>query len=268
MLIRKSGNLVTYHFSNLSKQKDLIHFVSSRVGGVSNPPYSTLNLSLCTGDTYKDVIRNRRQLFGSFRIPLRRATFANQRHTSNVKIITKEMRGSGVLSYKSGIDNTDAMLTNQPDICLVVLTADCVPIILYDQKKKVIGVVHSGWKGTASKIVTKTIHLMFDEFISKPEDILVGIGPSIGPENYEVGMDVIKVIRKSFPKYELIRKVSKEKGLLNLWEANFRQLISAGVSRSNIELARICTYQNSNMFYSYRKGHPTGLFGTGVMLKT
>jgi polyphenol oxidase len=267
MVIKKHGSLVTYHFKNLSKAEGLVHFVSTRKGGVSKPPFDKLNIGFQIGEEDKNVLANRKILFDAMGITLKSAVFAKQIHSPNVKIVSQKMSGFGAFTYKTSIKDTDAMVTNEPDICLVVRTADCVPIVVYDRKNKVIGIIHSGWKGTVSKITSKTVGIMINKFKSKPKDIVIGIGPSIGPESYEVGMDVINQIRRAFPGLDLVKMVSKEKGLLNLWEANLQQLLALEIPRKNIEVAGICTYQNFDNFYSYRKSHPTGLFCTGVMMK-
>lgn len=249
-------------FGGLSRMAGLRHFVSTRIGGFSPPPYDSLNLGLHVEDADRAVIRNREGLASSIGAPLRYLTFAKQVHGSRVAVITEQMRGLGSSDYASAIDDTDAMVTDVPDICLVVLVADCVPILFHDPRRGVIGVAHAGWKGTAGGIAARVVDAMTREYGSDPAGILAGIGPSIGPCCYEVGEQVIDAFRSDSG---LLTRHGGHTHL-DLWQANRTQLLSVGVPDASIEVARICTCCNADRFYSYRKHGVTGRFGAGIMI--
>jgi YfiH family protein len=149
------------------------------------------------------------------------------------------------------------------------MSADCVPVLLYDPVKGAVGAVHAGWKGTVGKIVTATVKAMQEMFGTNPKDLKAGIGPSICPEVYEVGEEVIEAAVKAFGTKEglITHENGQGKGYFNLWEANRIQLLSMGVPADAIEVAGICTYRQSHQFFSARKsGNRAGRFAAGIML--
>jgi YfiH family protein len=240
------------------------------MGGASHPPFHSLNLGFHVGDNQQTVIKNRRRLACALGIPSSCFTFAKQIHKGGVKIITEKLRGAGSVEQGKTIDGADALVSNVPNICLVVLIADCVPVLFYDPVKNVAGVAHAGWRGTLRQIVKNTIGVFQEGFGSLSRDIIVGIGPSIGPCCYEVGQEVIAQVEEAFPSKEIyIDRVTKEgKGFFDLWEANKAQLIGAGIPERNIEVAKICTHCSHDSFFSHRfqKGR-TGRFGAGIMIQ-
>jgi len=267
MIQKRVNSLILCFFENLSRFKEIQHFISTRVGGCSSSPYESLNLGFRVGDKPEKVLKNRERLALALRIPLENFTFANQVHGDNVKIVTKELKGRGSLDYGDAIEETDAMITNVPGICLTILVADCVPILFFDYKKKAIGVAHAGWRGTILGIAKRTIEMLEKAFGCSPSTIYVGIGPSIGPCCYDVGLDVALQFKNIYDR-KICFKGSNNKIYCNLWEANRMQLIEAGVPEENIEIAKICTSCNSRYFFSERKEKgKTGRFGAGIMLK-
>ena len=269
MLETRLQSLSTFRFQNLSKQSEIDHFVSTRSGGLSPTPYESLNLGFHVGDTPETVLQNRKRLAANIGIPLSDFTISKQVHSGTVTIITEEMRGYGTADLDTAVEATDAMITNVPRLCLTVLAADCVLVLFYDPHKKVIAAVHAGWRGTVKLAAQKTAETLKQEFDCNPTDILVGIGPSIGPCHYEVGPDVISQVKDTFGSTDgyISAETSDGKGYFNLWEANKRQVIEAGIPAQNIEVAQICTYCNVHLFFSERhqKGR-TGRFGAGIML--
>jgi len=269
MIKKYINSLPVYLFENLLKYKNIQHFVSSRIGGVSQYPYNSLNLGLHVEDKAENVLENRKILASHLRTKLNNFTMAKQIHKNNVTIVTDKMRGKGSRDYQNAINATDALLTSKPNIYLNVLVADCVPILFFDPIKKVIGAVHTGWRGTVRLIAQKSIQRTQEFFSSEPSDIIVGIGPSIGPCCYEVGSDVISQVEKVFPSKEdyIINSPSNDKGYFDLWKANQAQLIQAGIPEENIEVAELCTCCNADMFFSVRhqKGE-TGRFAAGIMI--
>ncbi len=155
----------------------------------------------------------------------------------------------------------DAIITNIPNICLMMRFADCVPILLFDPEKRVVGIAHAGWIGTVNKIAGKTVTKMVQNFGTNPTDVLAAIGPSIGPDHYQVGEDVINKVDNSFGNSSEKLFVHKDgKSYFDLWKANQIVLTEVGVNK--IEVAGICTQCNLNDWYSHRGEHgKTGRFG-------
>ncbi|MFN3533472.1 MAG: polyphenol oxidase family protein, partial [Candidatus Brocadia sp.] len=146
MIEKNVSSLSLWFFQHLLKYGEICHFVSTRNGGFSHPPYDSLNLGLHVGDNPETVLKNRKRLASVLGIPLGNFTIAQQVHGCNVGIIGEESRSSGAFHCDTAISATDAMVTSTPNICLMVLQADCVPILFFDAKKRVIGVAHAGWR--------------------------------------------------------------------------------------------------------------------------
>jgi YfiH family protein len=269
MIEKRHGLLTLLFFNHLLRFKEIEHFLSTRTGGFSEFPYQSLNLGLQVGDDPDKVLKNRRRLAEAIGIPLNRFTIARQIHSDNVRIISNDVRGSGSTDHENAIEGTDAMATNVAGICLVILVADCVPMLFFDPVQRAIGVAHAGWKGTLQLIAQKTVMAMEKAFDSLAEDIVVGVGPSIGPCCYKVGPEVISQVEIIFhTKKEYILNESKSgEGYFDLRKANLDQLLHAGIERKNIEMAMSCTCHTSDLFFSYRqqKGS-TGRFCAGITL--
>lgn len=264
MKVQQSGSLPLWQFEHLLQYSEISHYVSSREGGVSEGEYATLNLGYTSGDYPGHVTENRRRLAEAMDTSTGSFFFPEQVHGNNIKLINSPED----LQYD--LKATDGMLTQIPGICISVLTADCVPVIFFDPKVKAIGVAHAGWKGTVQDITGKMIERFVEEFYSNPADILAGIGPSVGPEVYEVGTDVIAAVHHKFSDkaMHVLYETGNGKAYLDLWRANHIQLEEKGVPANNIETAAICTYTHYKQFFSARKlGVQCGRFGTGIMLK-
>ncbi len=270
MIEKKVNSLSISLFENLSKYEEIGHFVSTRPAGHSSPPYDSLNLSFNVGDDPKNVLKNRKLLTDTLGISLAALTTSKQDHNSHVQIVSAALRGKGSADYQGAVSATDAMVTNVPDICLMILVADCVPIVFFDPSKAVIGVVHAGWKGTLQRIGQKTVEVLEEHFDCSPGDILAGIGPSIGPCCYQVGPEVVSEAERVFGTREhfVSNKTEDGKAYLDLWSANLAQLRQAAIPEKNIEVARVCTCHHPDEFFSYRyeKGK-TGRFGAGIIIR-
>jgi YfiH family protein len=253
--------LPLWQFDKFSGIRNLQHFVSCKAGGYSENGFGELNLSYKVGDDPKRVDRNRSRLAEVFGISSEKIIFPVQTHSNHIKIVTASTKAED-------IEDTDAILTNEKGIMISVMSADCVPVLLYDHEKKVAAAIHAGWRGTMAEIVKLTVEKMKDVFDTKPSSIRAGIGPSISDEVYEVGEEVIKAVEKVYGSKEgIISREQNGKGFCNLWEANRIQLVKAGVLPGNIEVAGICTYKNSDTFFSYRKdGVKAGRFAAGLMM--
>lgn len=166
------------------------------------------------------------------------------------------------------IAETDALMTNQRGLCLCVQTADCVPILLFDPVKNVVAAVHAGWRGTVNQIAAKTLREMKSHYSCSGKDILAVIGPSIGPEVYEVGNEVVEAALASIPEAKLtLHRNSAGKFHFNLWEANRLILLSCGLKYKNIEILEECSFLESDKYFSARReGVQTGRMVSGIML--
>lgn len=270
MIEKKTGPLSIFFFESLLKQKGVDHFVSTRFGGFSSGVYEFLNLGFHVGDDPRKVKKNRALLTSTLKIHQDSFITSKQTHGDTVMVVTEKSKKQGENESGKAVGTADAMITNLPHVCLMVLVADCAPILFLDTAKRAIGVVHAGWRGTVRCIVQNAVKMLQKSFGSLPGDIIVGIGPSIGPCCYEVGPEVIGRIEKRYhdTKGYIDRTLPNGRGYFDLWRANKVQLIQAGISEENIEIARICTCCQNNKFFSerYQKGK-TGRFGGGIVLR-
>ena len=205
------------------------------------------SLALHTGEEEKKIIQNRNILNEHF--PNKHFIVANQTHSDNIVVITKPKNSWLTKRENHAIEDCDALITNQKNIMLTIMTADCVPILLFDTKQKVIAVIHAGWKGTEQKITLKTVKKMRQIFNSDPKDIIAGVAPSIGKCCYEVDWNVAK----NFQNIENSYDNKGEKQMLDLPYINKIQLLHAGLKKENIEMSNVCTACEVESYFSYRK---------------
>jgi polyphenol oxidase len=261
MFTVQKENLKIWQFENLAAEKAVSHFVTGRYGGVSEGETGSLNLSFTVPDQPENVRENRKRVADFLGVPEQNLIFPKQTHTKNIGIVT------ATENHKEFSD-TDALITNVKGISIAVMSADCVPVLLYDRLNKAVAAIHAGWRGTVQKIVKETIDLMIQTYGTQTEHLIAGIGPSICQDVYEVGEEVIEVVKKAFGNNpDLLRDGKTGKAYLNLWEANRIQLLETGVKAENIEISGLCTFTNSNEFFSARKSDRSGRFAAGIMLQ-
>ncbi len=234
-----------YRFNHFRKYDNLIHAVTMK----SNNQSYAFSLALHTQEDEKEIIANRHKL-EKFICSNKKLYFivANQTHGKSVKVIDT-LKTKGWDSLNNAIENCDALICNKKGVILTILTADCVPILLYDSVKGVVAAIHAGWKGTKENIVQETIVKMEEEFGTNSKDIVAGIAPSIGSCCYEVGKEVAKNFFNTPKAYSK----KEDKYMLNLPYINQQQLLNCGVKEKNIEMSGICTACNVDRFFSYRK---------------
>ena len=256
------------YFRNLSTYDRILHFISTRQGGVSLNGQSSLNLSFSQETDAEKVLENRKRLAGKAGFDLSCLTLAQQQHTCNVALVTTREKGSGAFSNTGRLVETDAMITRTPGICLMVMTADCVPVLLFDPVENVIAAIHAGWRGTVKRIVSETLSAMSKNFGCKPENILAGIGPSIGVCCYEVGIEVVTEVREVFDHPRDFLPEHEGKPHFDLRSANRYILEKEGVLSGHIETIDLCTSCFPELFFSHRgQKANTGRMGAGIMLK-
>ncbi|CAA6811121.1 MAG: COG1496: Uncharacterized conserved protein [uncultured Sulfurovum sp.] len=231
-----------YTFHNLSQKNSCHHLVTQKNKAV---PYS-FSLALHTNEKEEDIINNRKHLSKNF--PNTKFIVANQTHGANIHIVNKNEE-LGWESLENAIQDCDALITNQKDMMLTILTADCVPILLFDPIQNVVAAVHAGWKGTQQEILLKTVQKMQEVFNTDPKNILAGIAPSIGKCCYEVDWNVAQ----HFKEIEEAYTQQTEKYMLDLPHINKLQLLKAGLNKENIEMSNVCTACEVEHYFSYRK---------------
>lgn len=238
-----------FHFFDF---ENITHGITSR-NTADTSKYGSFNLATHVGDNPQKVASNRDKLAITLGVKAEQVVFADQTHSVNVGVVN---------SIATELTDTDAMITNQKGICLNVLTADCVPVILFDPVKNVIGVVHAGWKGTMGEITRATVLKMKEVYDVESTNLLAGIGPCISFENYEVGEEVASQFSSAF-----YYKKRNNKYLLDLVKANSHQLSAVGVKSANIEVMNICTRTSQRFYSARREGIQSGRFSTFILLK-
>ena len=246
------------------------HAVSTRLGGVSKGDCSSMNLSFTRGDREEDVRENYRRMAEAIDVSVDKMVASQQTHTTNVRIVTGEDAGKGVLRERDSTD-VDGLVTNVPGICLVTFYADCVPLMFLDPVKRVIASSHSGWRGTVHKMGKVTVDLMVQEYGCRREDILAAVGPSICQDCYEVSEDVIDQFRSQFDVdtwKELFYAKGNGKYQLNLWNANRKVLLEAGIKPEHMAVTNLCTCCNPSLLFSHRaSGGKRGNLAAFIALK-
>lgn len=255
-LNEKNRNGVTWlSFPSLEESGLVTHAFSTRMGGVSKGPYASMNFSFTRGDDPEAVKENYRRMANALDVDMERMVLTWQTHTTNVRVVSEEDFGKGVVRERDYRD-VDGLVTNIPGVTLVTFFADCVPLYFLDTRNKAIGLSHSGWRGTVNRMGLETLRIMKREFHSDPSDMIVCIGPSICQDCYEVGPEVIEQFVSSFDNVHHDRLFYKKKNgkyQLNLWEANRIVLEEAGVPQEQISVTDICTYCNPDLLYSHRR---------------
>lgn len=268
LLQKNVGNLEYLAFPILEKEKGIKHLFSTRLGGVSEGIYGEMNLSYTRGDEKEAVDENFKRIAGVLKCDVKDFVLSDQTHTTNVRVVTKKDCGKGIIIPKDYRD-IDGLITAEPGIVLGTFYADCVPLYFYDPVKKVIGMSHSGWRGTVSRMGQVTVDKMCEQFGCLRENIIAAIGPSICQDCYEVSEDVAVEFRKEFKGHETEILIEKADGKyqLDLWRANEIVLLEAGVKQENMQTTDICTCCNPAYLFSHRASMgKRGNLGAFIML--
>ncbi len=245
----------------------LTHGFSTRYGGVSDGIYKSMNLSFSQGDDERRVLKNHGIMAKTMGVELADMVYSHQTHTTNVLRVTREHAGMG-FTVTRNFHDVDGFVTDVPGLMLVTAYADCVPLYFADTRLHVIGLSHSGWRGTVNNMAQATVDKMSYEFGSRPCDIAAFIGPSICASCYEIGDDVARNFRDRYgaESEKILTKkeaASEDKYYLNLHAANRINMLNAGISPQNIHVTDICTCCNPELLFSHRasKGKRGGLCG-------
>ena len=238
----------------LKKTGIVNHGFSTRIGGVSEGIFSSMNLSFSRGDDEACVRENFKRMAETIGVEPNSLVFAAQTHTTNVRKVTAEDKGKGIV-YPLDYQDVDGLITNESGICLTTFYADCVPLFFIDPVHKAIGLSHSGWRGTVGKMGRETLRRMKEEYGTDAKDVIAAVGPSICQDCYEVSEDVIEKFKEAFDEIywgELFYQKENNKYQLNLWKANEIILLEAGVPKENIAVTNVCTNCNCDMLFSHR----------------
>src|SRR5260221_1600598 len=256
------GGPIYYQFEQWLNTKALAHGVFSRHGGTSRAPWASLNLGGTVGDNPGAVERNFQLVYDTLELDRKRACTVWQVHSADTVI------ASGAVEGRRWLARADGIVSNSPGVPLMMRFADCVPVLLYDPKHAAIGMAQAGWRGTVKQVVVKVLEAMQAAYSTEPADVQAAIGPSIGPDHYQVGPEVVEAVLESFGTIEgLIHRASDGSAYLDLWEANRLLLERAGVHQ--VEIAGICTASNVADFYSHRAERgKTGRFGAVIALRS
>lgn len=243
------------------------HGFSTRIGGVSVEPYATLNLGLAVDDDHDTVLANRRAFASALGVNPERIVVPQQAHGNVVRLVGEAEAGSGAVDHSTAIPDTDALITDVPNLPLALHFADCACIFLLDPRNRAIGMVHAGWKGTVGKILTATVEAMTREFGADPGALLAAIGPSICRNCYVVDQDVALRLYKAYEGDErVVKQFSSTKWRADLKSANAILLRQAGVPDAGIAISERCTCCDRDEFFSYRRDGVTGRMGGWISL--
>lgn len=243
-------------FKALEDTGIVVNGFSTRMGGASKGKFATMNFSYSRQDDPADVLENFTRMARALEVDRDQMVVSYQTHTVNVRRITREDAGKGVIKDRDYKD-VDGLITNVPGLTLVTFYADCVPLYLVDRTNHAIGLSHSGWRGTVKRMGQVTIDAMKENFGTKPEDLTVCIGPSICMDCFEVGEEVVEEFKAAFDSryHDTLYRANGKPGKyqLDLWKANEIIFREAGVPAENIHTTNICTMCNSDYLFSHRR---------------
>jgi len=245
--LKTRNGLPYFEIPELARIGWIRHGFLTRKGGVSLPPYDALNLSNENGDREEHVAQNKNRIGEVFSFDPRRLVLLNQIHRDKI-LVLKEPLGTlpSLLEY-------DALITNSPKTFLGILTADCLPIFIVDQRQRVIAAIHAGRQGTGLHITRKVLRKMEDEFGSLPEELLIAAGPSIGPCCYETDEEIFQ---PEWGPFSVLR--GRGKWMIDLARINVAQVKNEGIKEEQIFVVDLCTSCHTDLFFSHRKEGRTG----------
>ena len=253
MIEKKEDGLHYFEFSHMSEHPDVVHGLFTRQGGVSEGPFKGLNLGTATGDSEHAVRRNREKVLDHMKV--------------DRLVRLKQVHGTEVVCWDGGLESdtppvADAVVTAEKGVLLMIKTADCQAVLLLDPVKKVVGNIHSGWRGSVANIIGRTVGVMVERYGCAPEDLLAGVGPSLGPCCAEF-VNYGKEIPQAYWGYKDSRHH------FDFWGVSRSQLEKAGVKPSNIRVSGLCTAcrDNKDLFFSYRRDKLTGRLANVIGFK-
>lgn len=240
-------------YNSLSEINFINHAFSTRLGGVSEGEFTSMNMAFNRGDNPENVTENYKRICKSAGFDFESLTASAQDHNTFVRAVTSENKGVGIYKPRD-LHSVDALITNEKGVTLVTYYADCTPLFFVDIKQKAIGLAHAGWRGTVGRIGEKVVKKMTELYGTNPADIIAAIGPAISVCCYEVDkpcadnfyvLSDLDSSRFVFPK-------ENGKYMIDLLETNRQILVAAGVKNENITVSDVCTNCNSELLWSHR----------------
>ena len=268
--VTAENGIVFLQFPALRETGLVAHGFSTRLGGVSEGPFATLNFALRKGDPYENVAENYRRMARALGVAEDSFVVSQQTHTTNIRNVTRADLGKGFYREQDYTD-IDGLMTDEPGITLVTMYADCIPLWLLDPRRKVIALSHSGWRGTVGRMGAVTVGKLHADYGCEPGDLVACVGPGICRDCYEVSGDVAQAFREAFPPGQadaVVRHRRDDKYDVDLWLANRFVLENAGVRPENIHISDICTRCNPELLFSHRiMGNRRGNLAAFLALK-
>lgn len=260
-ILKRSGRVWLGEFTSLTAA-GFINGCSCRLHGQSSIVPESLNMALHVGDVAEMVVANRRLFAQALGVDAAKFTTCAQVHGTKVVAVTKDLVGSGSMAFAETIADADALITDLPQVPLLLFYADCVPVLVADTKTGAVGLAHAGWRGSVGEIALQTVQAMQQHYGCRSENMLAAIGPSIGSCCYEVD----GVVLAAGSKYRRCFTPNKNgKYQLDLWLMNRLQLEAAGISPQRIYCAEACTCDERQLFFSYRaEAGKTGRMGVSI----
>lgn len=257
MIEQSYGDLKLLRFERLAGEVGLVHCVTTK----------PQNMAPHRGIGCEDAIRWRREICGVLGVLYDTLTSPSQVHGSDVLRVEDGDVGCGRDGRGSAVANVDGLLTDRPGVPLILMSADCPLVCAYDREKRAVGAVHASWKGTVGRAAEHLVRRMQAEFGSDPAGLLTAVCPSAGPCCFEVGREVQRLARTRLDDADACFVNREGRLYFDMWDANYRQLIGAGVRPENIEVAGICTICDRRFWSHRRDGETAGRFALFVGLK-
>lgn len=250
--------------------ENILNCFSSRKGGVSEFPYDSLNMSLTRPCAYSnETLINYNLLASALKIETGQMVIVNYCHGDGIQIVNNDDCGNGLL-FPNKLPPCDALVTNKKNVALTTIHADCTSYLIFDKVNHVIAACHAGWKGTLLRIGSKTINKMSDYYGTKASDCIVGIGPNISYERFEVDKPVADEFLIAYGADDDIVRYNqaRNKYMVNLTKCATSQFVEVGVDINMITVADLCTYDDSEHFFSYRRdGQKAGAMVSVIMMR-
>ena len=251
---------------------DVVAFSSTRHGGCSKGNYAAFNINRYCGDSEEDIRSNRQALCEMLGISDDRLIMPHQVHETKVAKINETFLALNDAERKEMLEGVDALMTNLKNVCIGVSTADCIPVLLYDQESGAVCAIHAGWRGTVKRIVEKAVEAMTAAYSTLPQQLTAQIGPGIHLDSFEVGDEVYDAFAKEgFDMESISRRYPTSDGMGEKWhidlaECNRLQLLSLGIPSEAIAVSPVCTFQQAADYFSARRlGINSGRIFTGII---
>jgi len=266
--ILREGNGLAYYTLEKWLEAGADMAFSTRRGGLGQGVYDSANLGLHVEDDPQQVVFNREKFLANFQLSLGQAVTCRQVHGDRIVRVDEQQQGRGTYLYDTSLPDSDGLITNVPGVTLLTFYADCLPVYLFDPRKRAIGMVHSGWKGTMQGIAAQAVTCLQKEYECQPVDIWAAIGPGIGGCCFQISASLGEEAHINFPGYQHILQADGEHYYWDLPATIRQMLLQAGVKSEHISICPLCTVCHPEQFFSYRRDQgKTGRMGALLNLR-